>query len=81
MKFVRNEWSVGAVDEGTAVALSFDLAARLGPLGALLERTMLRREMRRSVGLILNGLKYHIETGESVDTELPPAARLAATVR
>ena len=42
---------------------------------------MLWREMRRSVELILNGLKHHIERGEAVGSKLPPAAHRAATVR
>ena len=81
MQVVRNEWSLRSTDAGTVIALNFYLAARFWPLGALLERTMMRREVGKSIALILNGLKHHVETDEVVGAELPANAVVAATVR
>lgn len=71
MKYVRNEWIVADHRDGTSVTLTFDFAARFGPLGALAERLMMRREVGMSVRLILGGLKHHVETGEAVGRSLP----------
>lgn len=57
-------------EDGTSVTLTFDFAARLGLLGALAERLMMRREMGKSVQRILSGLKHHVETGETVGQSL-----------
>ncbi len=80
MKYVRNEWSVAPDGEGSSVTVTFDFAARFGVLGALAERLMMRRAVRKWVRLILAGLKHHIETGEEVGSSLPEGVTAAVSV-
>ena len=79
MKYVRNEWAIEAASVGAVVTLTFDFAAKLGLLGTLAERLLMRRQVRKAVVLILAGLKRHVETGERIGTMPPPNATVDVT--
>ena len=77
MKYVRTTWSVTAVGGGSVVTLSINVRMKFGPLGALLV-PVARIAMRKQARLSLAGLKYHVETGETVGDALPKGVIAAA---
>ncbi len=60
------------------VTAFIDFQMKFGPVGALLDKLVLRRQFRKVMALGLGGLKYHVETGEVVGTKLPKGALEAA---
>ena len=70
MKALRNHWSVHEQGSRTKVILHQEFSTKLGPLGSLIESMMLKRMMRKEMGLALAGLKYHTETGLLATTEV-----------
>ena len=71
--FERNvvEFSVRADGDGTIVSVSPDYQLKFGPIGALVERLILGRQLRKGMANLLAGLKYHVETGELVGDTVP----------
>ncbi len=77
MRYVRNTWSVDAAGEGSIVTVETDFRVKFGLLGALMV-PMVGIMMRKQLKLSLAGLKYHVETGDVVDSKLPKSAIAAA---
>ena len=78
MKALRNHWSVRNRGALTEVTLLQDFSTKVGPVGSLMEVMMIKRMMRKEMGLALAGLKYHIETGEIATTDIDlPLANVA----
>ena len=75
MKALRNHWIMLERGASTEVTLHQEFSTKLGPLGSLMESMMIKRMMRKEMGLALAGLKYHIETGSiaTTDVDLPLA--------
>ncbi len=65
------EFTVRADRDGTIVSVSPDYRLKFGPIGALLDRLILGRQMRKGMENLLAGLKYHVETGELVGDAVP----------
>lgn len=57
-------FSLTDTSQGTGVTVSPDYALRFGPLGALLDRAVVRRQYRKGIRGMLDGLKRYVETGE-----------------
>lgn len=74
MKALRNDWSVVEREASTTVILHQEFSTKLGPLGSLMELMIMKRMMRKEIGLALAGLKQYVETGEPVQSvgELSP---------
>ena len=79
MKSLRGEFSVSPAGHITEVRMTMDFRVKFGPVGALMDRFIVRRQMRKRMALTLAGLKHYVETGEEVGTELPKVTRDAAT--
>ena len=75
MKALNNHWSIRERGASTEVTLHQEFSTKLGPLGSLMESMMVKRMMRKEMGLALAGLKHHIETGSiaTSDVDLPLA--------
>ena len=80
MKSLNNTWSVSGEGADSMVTLKMDFRTRFGPLGALMEMMMLKRMMRKEMGLSLAGLKQYAETGEVVGAEADVSERSLASV-
>jgi len=66
VKRARNTWAVRADGKGTLVTINGRFELRFGPLGAVLDRLVMRRKFAQQIGLSLAGLKQYVETGEPV---------------
>ncbi|MCH7760334.1 SRPBCC family protein [candidate division TA06 bacterium] len=75
MKFVRSNWSVRPDGNMTIAIVTIDFKVKFGPLGALMDRLVVRLNIRKQMVLSLAGLKHYVETGEEVTltTEIPLA--------
>ena len=70
MKSVNYEWSADSADGATRVDLRMVFETKFGPLGAMMEATMMKATMHKEMTRTLAGLKYHVETGKVVTTEV-----------
>ena len=68
------EFNVKAEEDGTIVSVSPEYAIKYGLLGSLINRLFLQRKLQQAMEGLLAGLKYHVETGEIVETRLPKGA-------
>ena len=64
----------------TVVGMVFDYQLKLGPVGAVMNQLMVRREFEKAVSDILNGLKVYTETGRRATRERIRELRLAGAV-
>lgn len=55
----------------TVVQVSPEYRLKYGPVGALMDRLIVRRQFEKGVEGMLTGLKHYVETGEDVGTEVP----------
>ena len=55
---------------GTVAAMIIEFAPKFGPLGKLMDVTLLRPQFDKLIPKVLKGLKHHIETGETVDLQV-----------
>jgi len=70
MKSMLNEISVSPKGDRTLVTFTVDFRMKFGPVGAIMDRLVVRRQMRKLAELTLAGLKHHVETGELVTPEV-----------
>ena len=68
------QFSVEANGNGTIVKVAPDYQFKFGPIGSLLDRLILGRQLRKGMANLLAGLKYHVETGEVVGDKVPTAS-------
>ena len=73
------EFAVKAVEDGTIVSVSPEYAIKFGLLGSLMNRLFLQRKLQQGMEGLLAGLKYHVETGEIVESKLPKGAVKSAS--
>lgn len=59
--------------EPTRVLFELTYQPRLGLIGAILDATMMRREMKKGFAANLAGLKQHVEHGRSIGNRLADA--------
>ena len=74
MKYVRNRFSVSPAGNGTVVTAFIDFQMKFGPVGALMDKLVLRRQFRKVMTHGRGGLNHHVKTGEVVGTKLPKGA-------
>ncbi len=77
VRVLRETWSVEPASKGAVVAVLMDYQLKDGIVNSIVDWLVVRRALRRILVLNLAGLKYHIETGETVTpktTRLPIAA-------
>ena len=65
------EFSLRADGDGTIVSVSPDYQLKFGPIGALIDKLVAGRQLRKGMENLLAGLKYHVETGELVGDSVP----------
>ena len=61
----------------TVAKIQLDYELKLGLLGKVLDVAVARRQFRKLIGRVLEGLKYHVETGGAVEDSVPERARAA----
>lgn len=72
-KQARAMMRVAPLDEqSSSVTISMDYETKFGPIGALMDRFMIRAKMRGLFVQVLDGLEYHLKTGELVGPEGAP---------
>ena len=62
--------SVREHGSGTVAAMTIEYAPKFGPLGKIMDVTVLRSQFNKLLSSVLKGMKHHIETGESVDPQV-----------
>ena len=62
------------------VSFSMDFVVQCGPVGWLMGAVMMKPMMRGITRDVLNGLAFHVTTGNTIGSEMPSAAALAAAV-
>jgi uncharacterized protein YndB with AHSA1/START domain len=81
MKRARNTWAARPEGKGTRVTFTVRFETRFGPLGAVLDRLVMRRKFAQQMRPSLAGLKQYVETGEPVrsvgEISLPAIAAVA----
>ena len=60
--------------DGTLVSVTANYQLKYGPIGALMDILIARRQAQQGFDEMLAGLKYHVETGELVQDQVPAAA-------
>ena len=80
MKSLKNDWSTASANGATRVDLKMVFETKFGPLGRMMEAMLLRRMMRKEMAITLAGLKYHVETGKTVTTEVEDDLPISAVV-
>lgn len=68
------EFAVSPNGAGTRVTAIVDYQLKYGPLGVLMDVLFARRQAQKGFDDLLAGLKYHVETGELVNDQVPVAA-------
>ena len=69
------------IDGATSDAsFSVDFVVKYGPVGWLMGALMMKPMMRGVTRDILKGLAFHVTTGNTIGSEMPSAAALAAAV-
>lgn len=70
IKNVLGHFEVEPDGEGTIVRGSMRYDTKLGPVGWVADRVIVRRKFGNAFGLIFAGLKHYVETGETVTTDV-----------
>ncbi len=60
--------------DGTLARVTADYQLKYGPVGALMDILIARRQVQQGFDEMLAGLKYHVETGELVQDHVAAAA-------
>ena len=60
--------------DGTLASVTADYQLKYGPIGALIDILIGRRQAQQRFDELLAGLKYHVETGELIGDAVPEAA-------
>ena len=68
--FNAGRFDVRADGEVTVVDIRFEYRLKYGPIGWLLDRLVVNKQMSKGLNNILIGLKHHAETGELVDRQV-----------
>jgi hypothetical protein len=70
---LQETWSVAPDSVGSVVRVLIEYDTRSGPVGAAVDRLLIRRTLEKMLTQNLAGLKHRVETGESVtrSTDLP----------
>ena len=69
-----NEWSVTSDGDNSLVTTSASYRMRFGIMGALMDRLMVRRSIRKAMAQSQGGLKVYVETREPMAMPTPVEA-------
>ena len=67
-----SSFSVKRQGDMTLVQTNVDYSLRFGLIGSLMNALIIRRKIRQSLVLGLQGLKHHVKTGELIGTDFRP---------
>ena len=65
------QFSLRADGSDTIVEVSPEYQLKFGALGAVMDRLAFNRQFRKGMKGLLEGLRYHVETGEEVGDRVP----------
>ena len=65
-------WSVKPQGDKTVVYTNIRYGVRFGPIGSLMNAMIIRRKLRQSLAVTLEGLKRHVKTGELIGADFRP---------
>ena len=68
------QFALRADGGGTIIEVSPEYQLKFGALGAVMDRLVFNRQFRKGMKGLLEGLKYHVETGEEVGARVPTLA-------
>ena len=74
IKKAISTWAIRSDGSDVIVTTTIRFETKFGPLGALMDRLLIRRNIRNAMVQAQAGLKHNVETGEVVGNELPQAA-------
>ena len=74
MRRFASTWAIEPAGDGTHLRATLEYEPRFGPFGRLVAALVMRRKIGAALRSSLAGLKYHVETGELVGTEVPAGA-------
>jgi ribosome-associated toxin RatA of RatAB toxin-antitoxin module len=81
LESLRAQMKVTPVDDARSdVSFAMDFVVKYGPIGWLMGTIMMKPMMSRVTRDVLSGLAFHVVTGNTVGSEMPSAAALAAAV-
>ena len=63
-------FSLEDAGSGTRVSVSPNYVLKFGPIGVLMDKMMVKRQFEQGMEGLLAGLKYHVETGNEVGSEV-----------
>ena len=78
LKSAFGRFAVTPDGEATTVDFALDYEMKFGPIGALMSLLPVKRVFGKANKSTLAGLKYYVETGEVVGTDIPVAAATPA---
>ena len=76
-KKAHGRWTIQGDDGATDVTVTLEYEMKFGPIGWLMDRLLVNSQLRKALRHGVAGLKYHLETGQVVGTELPEHALAA----
>ena len=66
-----SSWSIEATGDSTTVTARLEYRTSMGPIGALIGATIMKRMMTANLRESLAGLKHHVETGDLIADRVP----------
>lgn len=64
--------------DATVVRMTMEYTMKFGPIGALMDALIVRKQFEKVAPSLLAGLKHHVETGEEIDREVFKRLRAGA---
>lgn len=74
MRSFASTWSIEPAGDKTRLRATLKYQPRFGPFGRLMAALVMQRKIRATLRSSVAGLKFHVETGELVGTEVPAHA-------
>jgi len=63
---VKGKFELKDSPAGVLVSMTFSYEMRLGPFGWLMNQMMVKKQLEKTLPLVVNGLKRHVEKGENI---------------
>ena len=81
LESLRAQMKVTPVDDARSdVSFAMDFVVKYGPIGWLMGAVMMKPMMRGVTRDVTRGLAFHVVTGDTIGSEMPPSAAIAAAV-
>jgi carbon monoxide dehydrogenase subunit G len=78
VKNITGQLSLREDGSHTIVTMQLTYDTKLGVIGKAMNQVMIKSQYKKTIQRILDGLKYHAETGQVVDTKIPSQAQTTA---